>query len=100
MPFLQIIFLWCVILEKIKLTHVVPKIKVKIMKTIAITAQILTEQIALPFLNVQLCRKKHEFSKQCCLISEGDCSSSFTIKVTLDELLNSFPLTLFDATQW
>lgn len=89
-------------LNRIKLSVVVHKINVMMIKTIAITIQMFGEQNARPFCTTQLCTDEHKYSLHDFCSSNG-CSSLllfWAVKVTFDDLLNSFPLMLFDATHW
>lgn len=96
------VFFFCVLLAKFKLIVVVPKINAREINAIATTAQIFMEQNSLPFLIIQFCINKQGFSKHVFTNSIAYSSScrSWTVMVTLDELLNIFPLMYLYATHW
>lgn len=77
-----------------KMSVVVPHINVMTIKTIAITTQMFIEQNARPFVTTQFCTDEHGFSLHVFSSSNGYTSMLFslTVKMTLEELLNDFPL--------
>lgn len=90
---LLIVFSCWVLLNKMKLKVVMPKINVVIIKTIAITIQMFTKQNARPSFITQFCNDEQGLSLHVLSILSW-CSSlflSWTVMMTFDELLNCFP---------